>query len=540
MKLGVLLGLLLTFWLLEVAIAGATPLSCQTTRVYGDTRIDTAIQISQRGWLKADTVLLARADDFPDSLVSVPLSHRLDAPILLTYPAQLEPSVLTEIKRLGAKHVILMGASDVLGSNITQSLKKASLTWEQIGGSDRYETAALVAERLGMNGQVILASGENFPDALAIDPYAGFTETPILLVRAKEMPAGTAAMLQTLSSNGSQNGGEGTFTPYVIGGEGVIPSAVLSGVKGYTRIAGSDRYETAAKVYQFTQERLGDKATPTSGVYLVTGEDFPDALVAGALAAKQGTFLFMSAKNTLPPITYSTLKSVTATGLKVTMVGGSSVLSVKVKGMLEGTVQPLSSLAGVTIVVDPGHGGKDVGAIGAAGTYEKNNTLPTALDLADLLRSAGANVVLTRSTDTLPTGVNYTELSDLQARVAMATKNKADIFVSIHNDSFSNPAAYGITTYYSTDSPQSAKSYSLALAVQKETLSALAPYKLGSSENRGVQDAPFYVIKHTPMPAVLVELGFISNPVEEKHLGSPEFQKQAALGIYQGILDYKL
>jgi len=98
----------------------------------------------------------------------------LDAPILLTYPAQLEPSVLTEIKRLGAKHIILLGSSDVLGSNITQALEKAGLTWEQIGGSDRYATAALVAGRLGMNGQVILASGENFPDALAIDPYAGF------------------------------------------------------------------------------------------------------------------------------------------------------------------------------------------------------------------------------------------------------------------------------------------------------------------------------------------------------------------------------
>ncbi|MDR3587468.1 MAG: N-acetylmuramoyl-L-alanine amidase [Desulfosporosinus sp.] len=533
-----LLGLLLTFWLLEVAIASATPLSCQTTRVFGDTRIETAIHISQIGWQQAGTVLIARADDFPDSLVSVPLSHRLNAPILLTYPAQLEPSVLTEIKRLGAKHVILMGGAGVLGPSITKSLEQAGLTWEQIGGTNRYETAALVAERLGMNGQVIIANGENFPDALAIDPYAGFTETPILLVNAKEMPAETAAALQNLSVNGTQNGGEGTFTPYVIGGEGVIPSAILSGVQGYTRIAGSDRYETAAKVYWFTQTQLGD--TATNSVYLVTGEDFPDALVAGALAAKQGTSLFMSAKNTLPPTTYSALRSAAANGLAVTMVGGSSVLSDKIKGMLEGTVQPPYLLAGVTIVVDPGHGGQDTGAIGAAGTYEKNNTLPTALDLADLLRSAGANVVLTRSTDTLPTGVNYTELSDLKARVAIAAKNKADIYVSIHNDSFSNPDVYGTTTYYSSSNPQADKSNTLAKDLQKETISILAPYKLGLNENRGVKDAPDYVIKYTSMPAVLIELGFISNPVEEKNLGSSVFQKQAALGIYQGILDFKL
>ncbi|MDR3539711.1 MAG: cell wall-binding repeat-containing protein [Desulfosporosinus sp.] len=103
-KLGVLLGLLLTFWLLEVAIASAAPLSCQTTRVFGDTCIETGIYISQIGWQQAGTVLFARTDDVPDSLVSVPLSHRLNAPILLTYPAQLEPPVLTEIERLGAKH----------------------------------------------------------------------------------------------------------------------------------------------------------------------------------------------------------------------------------------------------------------------------------------------------------------------------------------------------------------------------------------------------------------------------------------------------
>ena len=72
MKLGVLLGLLLTFWLLEVAIAGAAPLSCQTTRVYGDTSIETATHICQMGWQQAGTVLHACADDFPNSLYQCP------------------------------------------------------------------------------------------------------------------------------------------------------------------------------------------------------------------------------------------------------------------------------------------------------------------------------------------------------------------------------------------------------------------------------------------------------------------------------------
>ena len=95
-----------------------------------------------------------------------------------------------------------------------------------------------------------------------------------------------------------------------------------------------------------------------------------------------------------------------------------------------------------------------------------------------------------------------------------------------------------MSTYYSSDNSQADRSKVLAQDIQKETLNALATYKLGPNEDRGVKDAPDYVVKYTTMPAVLIELGFISNSVEEKHLGSAEFQKQAALGIYQGILDF--
>lgn len=119
-----------------------------------------------------------------------------------------------------------------------------------------------------------------------------------------------------------------------------------------------------------------------------------------------------------------------------------------------------------------------------------------ALYLADRLRSVGAKVVLTRSSDV-------------------------------------SPAAGGTTTYYSSLNPQADKSLTLGKSVQAALVNKVGLY------NRGVKDAAFYVIKNTTMPAVLVELGFISNPTEEKLLGSPEFQKKAAEGIYEGIVDYK-
>lgn len=515
----------LAFWLGALTSVSAAPLTADTTRIYGADRIATAIRISQAGWTQSTTVLLARADDFPDSLVSVPLSKRLDAPILLTYPEQLDSTVIQEIKRLGANHVIVLGGEGVMGTTITNPLDQAGIQWERIGGQDRYGTAVQVAERLGGNGQVILANGENFPDALAIGPYAGATETPILLTEAKELPQSTRAEITKLAASKT----------YVIGGEGAVASNIVQGLAGLQRLAGQDRYQTAASVYWFTQENISN--TPSSTIpkaYLVTGEDFPDALVAGALAAKQKTPLFMAQKDDLPGSTYSAMiNSAVNNQLWVILVGGTGVLSAKVQEMVEGTIPPISLLAGTTIVVDPGHGGPDTGAIGASGTYEKNNTLPVGLFLADLLRSSGANVILTRSSDVSPAGADYTESNDLQARVQIANQNKADLFVSIHNDSFSNPDAGGTTTYYSADSPVAGKSQILGTNIQQEVVKQLGLY------DRKVKSANFYVVKYTSMPAVLVELGYISNPSEEKLLGSADFQKKAAEGIYRGILAYK-
>ena len=526
--------LLLVLWLIGVQSAQAAPLTAQASRIYGPTRIETAIRVSQAGWQQASTVLLARADDFPDSLVAVPLSYRLNAPILLTY-AKLDPQILTEIKRLGAQHVILLGGPGVLGEGVTKPLTQAGLAWEQIGGADRYATAALIAERIGSRGQVILVSGEDFPDALAIGPYAGMTGTPILLTGKKELPQATRNELNKLLPNAAANGGEGTAATIVVGGEGVIPAKVLNGVPGIKRIAGKDRYETAAKAYWFASDELGAWQGDEGGsqAYLVTGENYPDALVAGALAAKQGVPLFMSAKVSLPAVTYSAMGNAADTNLKVTLIGGGGVLSDQVKGTVEGKIQPPYLLGGLTVAVDPGHGGPDTGAIGASGTYEKNNTLPVAQHLAELLRAAGAKVILTRTTDTPPTGSKYAELPDLAARVNMANNGKADLFISIHNNAFSNPQAGGTATYYSSDNPQAALALKLGQAVQAQAVKQL------SLQDRGVKDADFYVIKHTTMPAVLVELGFISNPAEEKLLGSPDFQQKAALGIYRGILVYR-
>jgi len=514
--------LFLGFWLGFQNPAQASTLDLATSRISGERQIDTAIEVSKTGWQQANTVLLANCDHFPDALVAAPLSHQLDAPILLTPAGGVDEKVMAEIKRLGAQHVILLGGEVALHPQVETDIQAAGLSKpERIAGYDQYETAQKVAERIGTKGQVILASGEQFPDALAISAYAGVTETPILLTESKAMPAVTQQELTSLQQKGD-------LTTIVVGGDAVISTKTLTNVQSVQRISGNDRYDTAADVYEFARAEL-----PSPTLYLVTGENFPDALSAGALAAKKHSGLVMAETSNLPGSTYSVLSRPTDGPMNVVIIGGLAVVTDQVKAMIEGTMQPTSPLIGLTIVVDPGHGGPDTGAIGATGSYEKDNNLAIGLKLAGLLQSAGAQVILTRSTDITPADGTYSELSDLQARTKIANDAKADLFISLHNDSFSNPAAAGSTTYYSSDNPVATQSESLASSIQSELVKAV------SLSSRGVKDANFYVIKHTNMPAVLVEVGFISNPDEEQLLGSPDFQSKAASGIYQGVLKYK-
>ncbi|HEY3423595.1 MAG TPA: N-acetylmuramoyl-L-alanine amidase, partial [Negativicutes bacterium] len=174
------------------------------------------------------------------------------------------------------------------------------------------------------------------------------------------------------------------------------------------------------------------------------------------------------------------------------------------------------------IAIDPGHGGSDPGAIGANNTQEKTITLAVAQKVKILLEKAGAKVLLTRQTDVDVYGPNASAADELQARAMVANNNKADVFLSIHINSFSNPAVGGTATYYYQKSSYSAM---LAQNIQDNLV------KTGGLQDRGISSARFYVLKRTEMPAVLAELAFISNPNEETMLNTPQFQQQMAQGI---------
>lgn len=191
-----------------------------------------------------------------------------------------------------------------------------------------------------------------------------------------------------------------------------------------------------------------------------------------------------------------------------------------------------AGLKGKKICIDPGHGGEDPGAIGPTGVTEKAITLKISKEVQRLLEDAGAKVIMTRTTDTEVSSKHKqaTDIDELQARCDVANKAKADVFVCIHMDSFSSKSANGTTGYYYVKG--SAASRRLATNIQQNLVSKI------KTESRGVKTCNFYVVKHTNMPATLIEVAFVSNPKEEKLLYSDNGAKKAALGIVQGISDF--
>ena len=192
----------------------------------------------------------------------------------------------------------------------------------------------------------------------------------------------------------------------------------------------------------------------------------------------------------------------------------------------------ITGMKGRKIAIDPGHGGSDSGAIGPTGIMEKSVTMRVSRELKRLLEAEGATVILTRTGDTEVSskGASATSVEELQARCDVANEAKADIFLSIHADAFTNREVKGTTAYYYVNGTKQSKR--LADNVRTALIDAIGTL------DRGTQTCNFYVVKHTDMPAILVEISFISNPDEEQMMNSEAGVKRIAQGIADGIADY--
>ncbi len=189
-----------------------------------------------------------------------------------------------------------------------------------------------------------------------------------------------------------------------------------------------------------------------------------------------------------------------------------------------------SSVGGKFIVLDPGHGGRDPGAVGPTGLKEKDPNLTIALKLSKMLVERGARVEVLRETDRSIATPGIGKRGELEARLAASERFDADFFLSIHNNAVGSGdprRAFGTETYYWTP-----MSILPARILQNHLCAALG------TRNRFVSWRPFYVLRHSDVPRVLVECAFVSNPQEEQKLRSEQFLEMAAKALLAGLEEF--
>jgi gamma-glutamyltranspeptidase / glutathione hydrolase len=378
-RLPVLLALSVLAALLPVAAAPAQvggvdePERAEVERVSGPGRIETAIAAAQAGWETAETVLLASAEDYPDALVAAALAAAGDAPILLTESGHLSPAVADEIERLEAEQVVILGGREAVGADAELGLNVLGVEWRRLFGSTRYGTAAAIATEVGAAaGEVVLASGANFPDALAAGALAATPERMPALLTAPTVLSGEAEeALEALEAE----------RVWVLGGSQAVAPAVLDRLRqlGYRvdRLGGPTRYDTAALV---AAEALQRRTVETLQVVAATGDRFPDALAAAALAARSDDLLILVPTGSIVPAA-RTARILVQAGERFdagTVVGGPAAISEAVR-------EALAVLLGA---VTPPRTPTATGTGGAASTVT-----PLATEAALTVLAAGGNAV---------------------------------------------------------------------------------------------------------------------------------------------------
>lgn len=327
-------------------------------RLGGSNRFSTAVAIADAGWSSSSTVVLANGYSFADALAGGPLASYLDAPILLAGVDSIDSTTVGKIQSLNATTAYILGGTGAISESVETQLRNIGITEiVRVAGATRYGTSAAIATKLKeLSGKdpetVFVAYGNNYPDALSISPVAGELKSPILYAPASgSIDSDTSAYLSSITAN----------EMYILGGPGVISSSVAdsaasaSGISP-SRVYGSNRYDTSAKIY----EEFGDIFGTRNRIAVATGTNFPDALAGGVFAAKIGNPLVLVNSNTKTSEINNAVRKYMPSIVYV--FGGTGVVSDNaIKGIfVDEVVVP-------TPTPNPGGGGGNSGGSGSGG-----------------------------------------------------------------------------------------------------------------------------------------------------------------------------
>lgn len=269
---------------LVLGVYSANPISSEAAAteqvLAGSNRHSTAVQVSQKGWSSAENVVLVNDSAIADALAATPLAEELNAPILLTGKNKLNSTTKSEIERLGAQNIYLIGGESVLSDNLSAEISGRTY---RISGSSREKTALAIAKKINELNPVktiaVVNGTTGLADAVSIASVAAEKDMAIILSNPK---SGISASKDFINSTGIEKS-------YVISGDKAVSDYVMSSLPGVERVSGSNRNDTNAKVIEkfYTSSSLNNIYVAKNGSGN-TGQ-LIDALAVGVLAAKNSS-----------------------------------------------------------------------------------------------------------------------------------------------------------------------------------------------------------------------------------------------------------
>ncbi|USQ81378.1 cell wall-binding repeat-containing protein [Ornithinimicrobium faecis] len=288
--------------------APATPVH----RISGQDRYSTAAAIATGYQNGAGVVYLATGNDYPDALVGAALAGTKEAPVLLTKPDTMPAATVAQLKRLQPATVVLLGGQQVISQQVlgeVQQLLPNANTGRR-AGDNRYETAAMISRDFKSSDVVYIATGADYPDGLAGAARSGALDAPVLLTQPGNLPNATKVELDRLRPQ----------RIVLLGGPTAISKQVGSELQAYaptTRVAGTNRYETAAQISTDYQS--------ASTVYIATGTDWPDALAGAARAGRDHAPILLAQPDNVPNATVREVRRLNPD--RIFVLGGPSAIS---------------------------------------------------------------------------------------------------------------------------------------------------------------------------------------------------------------------
>ena len=301
-----------------IRVAASTPVD----RLAGQDRFGTAAAVARTFTAGVPVAYVASGMDFPDALAAAAAAGSQGSPVLLTTRTSVPAVTQQSLGYLKPKKIVVLGGTGSVADSVVKSLHAYTAgTVTRVGGTDRFDTAAKVSASWARQGVPVayVASGSSFADALSGAAVAGAQKAPVLLTTTTALPKTTVAELKRLKPG----------RIVVLGGSGVVSSALVTQLDALTtgsvtRLAGDDRYETAAAV--------AASVPGARSVYVASGQSFPDALAGAALAAKQGVPVLLVTSGSVPLATRNALRGMKPTS--IVALGGVGPVSDTVASVL--------------------------------------------------------------------------------------------------------------------------------------------------------------------------------------------------------------